>query len=92
LNESYGIRAADNYNLIVNIISWLLNKASSEKEKTIKPIYLTVPIEQDLYYWIKDLLNNGNWHSVEEVINYGLKLVKSNMKKQDDNSKVQTIF
>lgn len=92
LNESYGIRAADNYNLIVNIISWLLNKASSEKEKTIKPIYLTVPIEQDLYYWIKDLLNNGNWHSVEEVINYGLKLVKSNMKKQDDNSKAQTIF
>ena len=88
LNDSYGIRAADNYNIIVNIISWLLNKASSKKEETNNPIYLTVPIEQDLYYWIKDLLNNGNWHSVEEVINHGLKLIKNNMKKQEDNSEI----
>ena len=88
LNESYGIRAADNYNLIVNIISWLLNKASSEGEQSVKPIYLTVPIEQDLYYWIKDLLNNGNWKSVEEVINHGLKLVKNSNKnkKKEENS------
>ncbi len=81
LNPSYGIRAADNFKLIVNIISWLLNKATS-KEQLIKPIYLTVPIEQDLYYWLKELLNDGKWNNIEEIINFSLKNTKNSLKTQ----------
>ena len=82
LNEYYGIRALDNYKIIVNIISWLLNKATSKGEQLAKPIYLTVPIEQDLYYWIKELLNDGKWNRIEEIVNFALKNIKNSLKKQ----------
>ena len=85
LNESYGIRAAKNFNLIVNIISWLLNKANSDKEQSEKPIFLTIPIEQDLYYRIKGLLDNGKWKNMEHIINYALTNLKNSLKKQTED-------
>ncbi len=62
-----------------NIISWLLNKAKSEEEQAIKPIFSTVAISQDLFYWIKDMINLGKWKNLEEVINYSLRVAKSKM-------------
>lgn len=83
LNESYGIKAADNFKLIANIISWLLNKAGTKEEQAIKPIYSTVAITQDLFYWMKDMINLGKWNNVEEVINFAIRMLKVRMKETD---------
>ncbi len=82
LHESYGIRAADNQKLISNIIAWLLNKAYSEEAKSLVPVYLTIPLEQDLFYWIKEKIDNGKWNSVKEIMNFALRIVKIRMKKE----------
>ena len=57
LSESYGVKSPGNFKLVSNIISWLLNKAGSEEEQSLKPIFSTVAINQDLFYWIKEMLN-----------------------------------
>jgi hypothetical protein len=80
LSKSYGIRSADNFHLVTNIISWLLNKAGSEEERTIKPVFTTVAINQDLFYWIKDMLNIGKWNSMDELINFALNVTKLRLK------------
>jgi hypothetical protein len=85
LNESYGIRAADNFKLVGNIISWLLNKANSEEEQKMKPIFTTVAINQDLFYWIKEMINLGKWDNLEEVINHALRVAKTKMKEVEKN-------
>ena len=85
LNNSYGIKAADTFKLVSNIISWLLNKAKSENEQAIKPIFATVAISQDLFYWIKDMINLGKWKNFEEVINYALRIAKIKTKKAEKN-------
>ncbi|MHA1985580.1 MAG: hypothetical protein ACW98D_02975 [Promethearchaeota archaeon] len=85
LSKSYGIQAADNFKLVSNIIAWLLNKAKSEDEQTLKPIFATVPISQDLFYWIKDMINLGKWKNLEEVINYALRIAKIKMKESNNN-------
>ncbi|MFX1502747.1 MAG: hypothetical protein ACFFDH_17430, partial [Promethearchaeota archaeon] len=59
LNKSYGILAGDNFKFVTNIVSWLLNKMDSEQEQELKPILTTVAINQDLYYWIKEMVNKG---------------------------------
>ena len=79
----YGIHAADNFKLIVNIISWLMNKAHSQEAQLSQPIYTTVPIEQDLYYWMKEKLDEERWKNVEEIVNFALKVVKFRIRKQD---------
>lgn len=85
LNKSYGIKAADNFKLVSNIISWLLNKAKSGDEQAVKPIFSTVAISQDLFYWAKDMINLGKWKNLEEVINYALKVAKIKMKETKKN-------
>lgn len=81
-HELYGIYAADNFKLIANIISWLMNKAHSKEDQLAQPIYTTIPLEQDLYYWIKEKLDEGRWKDIQEVINFALKVVKFRMKQQ----------
>jgi len=83
-HDAYGIHAADNFKLISNIISWLMNKAYSEQAQLTQPIYTTIPIEQDLYYWIKGMIDEGRWKNIEEVINFALKVIKFRMKKQEN--------
>jgi hypothetical protein len=78
-HKLYGIHAADNFKLISNIISWLLNKAHSKKAQLTQPIYTTIPIKQDLFYWIKEKLDEGRWKSIEEAINFALNVVKIRM-------------
>ncbi|MBY8990600.1 MAG: hypothetical protein KGD58_07595 [Candidatus Lokiarchaeota archaeon] len=85
LNKSYGISAGDNFKLVSNAISWLLNKAGSEEEKLLKPIYSTVAISQDLFYWAKDMINLGKWKDLEEVINFALRIIKLRLKETDNN-------
>lgn len=85
LQQSYGINAADNFKLVSNIISWLLNKAKSTEEQKYKPIYMTIPIEQDLYYWIKEMLDEGRWSNIDDVINFALRVVKIRMKEVEKN-------
>ncbi len=82
-HDSYGIHAADNFKLISNVISWLMNKAHSQEAQLSQPIYTAIPIEQDLYYWIKEKLDEGRWNTVEEIVNFALKVVKFRMRKQD---------
>ena len=82
-HASYGIHAADNFKLISNIISWLMNKAHSQEAQLIQPIYMTVPIEQDIYYWMKEKLDEERWKNVEEIVNFALKVVKFRMRKQE---------
>ena len=79
----YGIHAADNFKFITNIISWLMNKAHSQEAQLSQPIYTTIPIEQDLFYWIKEKLDEGRWNTVEEIVNFSLKVVKFRMRKQE---------
>ncbi len=83
-HASYGMHAADNFKLISNIISWLRNKAHSKEAQLSNPIYLTVPIEQDLYYWMKGKLDEERWKSVEEIVNFALKVVKFRIRKQEN--------
>ncbi|MFX0030169.1 MAG: hypothetical protein ACFE8B_13240 [Candidatus Hermodarchaeota archaeon] len=85
LNRSYGIRAADNFKLVSNVISWLLNKANTEQDRISKPIYSTVAISQDLFYWAKDMINLGKWKNLEEVINFALRIVKLRLKENNEN-------
>ncbi|MFW9902295.1 MAG: hypothetical protein ACFFDY_13595 [Candidatus Thorarchaeota archaeon] len=80
LSKSYGISSAENFNLVTNIISWLLNKARSEEERKLKPIFTTVAINQDLFYWIKEMLNKGKWKNMGELINFALKITKLRLK------------
>ncbi len=82
-HDLYGIHAADNFKLISNVISWLMNKAHSQEAQLSQPIYTTIPIEQDLYYWIKEKLDEGRWNTVEEIVNFALRVVKFRMRKQD---------
>jgi hypothetical protein len=82
-HDSYGIHAADNFKLISNVISWLMNKAHSQEAQLSQPIYTAIPIEQDLFYWIKEKLDEGRWNTVEEIVNFALKVVKFRMRKQD---------
>ena len=82
-HDSYGIHAADNFKLISNIISWLMNKAHSQEAQLSQPIYTAIPIEQDLFYWIKEKLDEGRWNTVEEIVNFALKVVKFRMRKQE---------
>ncbi|MHA2038009.1 MAG: hypothetical protein ACW98X_16360 [Promethearchaeota archaeon] len=86
LSKSYGIMAANNFKLVSNIISWLLNKANSEEEQALKPVFATVAISQDLFYWIKDMINLGKWKNIEEVINYALRVAKIKMKEAEKNN------
>jgi hypothetical protein len=83
LNKSYGIRAFDNFKFVTNIISWLLNKAGSKEEQALKPIFTTVAIEQDLFYWIKELINKGRWKNLDEIINFSLKVTKLRLKEAE---------
>ncbi|MFX1317200.1 MAG: hypothetical protein ACFE9T_15165 [Promethearchaeota archaeon] len=85
LQKSYGINAADNFKLVSNIISWLLNKAQSTEEQAYKPIYMTIPIEQDIYYWIKEMLDVGRWKNIDDVINFALRVIKIRMKEVEKN-------
>jgi len=87
LNKSYGIRAVDNFKLVSNMISWLLNKASSEEEQTLKPILTTVAINQDLFYWIKEMISKGKWKNLDEVINFALKVTKIRLKEAEKDDK-----
>jgi len=82
-HASYGIHAADNFKLISNIISWLMNKAHSQEAQLSQPIYITVPIEQDLYYWMKGKLDEDRWKDVEEIVNFALKVIKFRLRKQE---------
>jgi len=61
-----------------------MNKAYSEQAQLTQPIYTTIPIEQDLYYWIKGMIDEGRWKNIEEVINFALKVIKFRMKKQEN--------
>ncbi|MFW9827409.1 MAG: hypothetical protein ACFFEY_07460 [Candidatus Thorarchaeota archaeon] len=83
LNISYGIRALDNFKLVANIISWLLNKAGSEEERSLKPIFTTVAIDQDLFYWIKEMINKGRWKNLDELINFSLNVTKNRLKEAE---------
>ncbi|MFW9999668.1 MAG: hypothetical protein ACFE9Q_00440 [Candidatus Hodarchaeota archaeon] len=83
LNKSYGITAADNFKLITNSISWLLNKAGTEEEQLIKPVFTTVAINQDLFYWIKDMIHKGKWKKLDDVINFALKVTKIRLKEEE---------
>ncbi|MFX1386003.1 MAG: hypothetical protein ACFE9M_02200 [Promethearchaeota archaeon] len=89
LSKSYGIRSAENFKLITNIISWLLNKADSEEERSLKPIFATVAIDQDLFYWIKEMLNKGKWKNLDEVINFALNMTKIRLKESEKNDQDQ---
>ncbi|MFX1313372.1 MAG: hypothetical protein ACFFHD_12270 [Promethearchaeota archaeon] len=83
LNKLYGIRAVDNFKLVANIISWLLNKAGSKEDQALKPIFTTVAIDQDLFYWIKEVIDKGKWKSLEDVINFALKVTKIRLKEAE---------
>ena len=85
LQQSYGINAADNFKLVSNMIAWLLNKARSTEEQTYKPVYMTIPIEQDLYYWIKEMLDEGRWRNIDDVINFALRVIKIRIKEVEKN-------
>ncbi|MFX1479479.1 MAG: hypothetical protein ACFFCI_15210 [Promethearchaeota archaeon] len=85
LHESYGIRAKENFKVVANIISWLLNKASSEEERELKPVFTTIAISQDLFYWAKDMINLGKWKNLEEVINFALRIIKMRLKETGEN-------
>ncbi|MFX1309740.1 MAG: hypothetical protein ACFE8C_08595 [Promethearchaeota archaeon] len=89
LSKSYGIRSAENFKLITNIISWLLNKADSEEERSLKPIFATVAIDQDLFYWIKEMLNKGKWKNLDDVINFALNMTKIRLKESEKNDQDQ---
>ncbi|TKJ26005.1 MAG: hypothetical protein CEE42_05990 [Promethearchaeota archaeon Loki_b31] len=82
-HDSYGIHAADNFKLISNVISWLMNKAHSQEAQLSQPIYTAIPIKQDLYYWMKEKLDEGRWNTIEEIVNFTLKVVKFRMRKQE---------
>ncbi|MHA1724526.1 MAG: hypothetical protein ACTSYC_05835 [Promethearchaeota archaeon] len=76
LQDLYGIKAGDNFKLITNTISWLLNKAYSEKAKKTLPVMMTTPIEHDLYTWMRDKIQEGKWNNIKEIINFALRVIK----------------
>ncbi len=76
LQDSYGIKAADDFKFISNSIAWLLNKAFSEEIKQTLPIMLTIPIDQEIFYWIKEKIKQGKWKNIKEIVNFALRVVK----------------
>jgi hypothetical protein len=82
LQKNFGINEADNFKLVSNIISWLLNKAYSDDMKERLPIYMTVPIEQDMFYWLKEQLDQGKWKNIEDLINFALRVLKIRLKEE----------
>lgn len=83
LQKNYGINEADNFRLVSNALSWLLNKAAKADMKSRLPIYMTVPVEQDSFYWIKEQLDKGKWGNVEDLINFALNVLKIRLKKEE---------
>ena len=83
-HDQFGIHGADNFKLIANIIAWLLNKAHSEESKITSPIFLTLPIEQDLYYWMRDMIQiDKKWNSIQDLVNFALNVIKLRLKNQE---------
>ncbi len=89
LSKSYGIRSADNFKLVTNLISWLLNKVGSEEERLLKPVFTTVAIDQDLFFWIKEMLNKEKWNTMDEIINFALKVTKLRLKDAEEDDQEQ---
>lgn len=89
LSDSYGVKSPGNFKLVSNIISWLLNKARSDEEQSLKPIFSTVAINQDLFYWIKEMINKGKWKNLDDVINFALKVTKNRLKEAEKNDQDQ---
>jgi hypothetical protein len=89
LSDSYGVKSQGNFKLVSNIIPRLLNKADSEEEQSLKPIFSTVAINQDLFYWIKDMINKGKWKNLDDVINFALKMTKNRLKEAEKNDQDQ---
>jgi len=85
LSDSYGVKSPGNFKIVSNIISWLLNKADSEEEQSLKPIFSTVAINQDLFYWIKEMINKGKWKNLDDVINFALNVTKNRLKEAEKN-------
>ena len=69
------------------MISWLLNKVGSEEEQLIKPVFTTVAINQDLFYWIKEMIHKGKWKKLDDVINFALKVTKIRVKEAEKDDK-----
>lgn len=82
LHDSYGINAEDNFKLISNIVSWLLNKAESEVIREMQPIYLTAAIDQDMFYWVKEQVRKKKWSNIGDVINFALRVLKIRLKRE----------
>lgn len=78
LGKHYGIRVLDNRRLIANVFSWLVNKASAS-QRAEKPIYYSVALDQDLYYFVQKLVKNKNWPDFSAVVNFSLKTLRNAM-------------
>jgi len=74
LTREYGFNAFDNDLLIANTLSWLTTGIETEG----KPI--TIKINLDLYYWVKNIVKDENWESFSDFINVSLKYFKDDYK------------
>ena len=74
LTREYGFNAFDNDLLIANTLSWLTTGIETEG----KPI--TIKINLDLYYWVKNKVKDENWESFSDFINVSLKYFKDDYK------------
>jgi len=72
LTREYGFTAFENNILIANILNFLIGSLESEG----KPV--TIELNLDLYYWVKEIVRKEKWDNVSDLINVSLKYFKDN--------------
>jgi len=72
LAREYGFTAFENNILIANILNFLIGSLESEG----KPV--TIELNLDLYYWVKEIVRKEKWDNVSDLINVSLKYFKDN--------------
>jgi len=87
LSSTYGFNAYDNNVLISNIFNWLAYSTESNGLSFENKV-VSVPINYALYIWLEELIDNKEWVTFSDLINFSLKYMKDNYEKVIQESKI----
>jgi len=85
LSREYGFGALDNSMLISNIFKWL----SQEQISGGKAV--SIKLKDSVYHWARNILDDQNWESISDVVNFSLKYLKDHYKNIIETTKKERI-
>ena len=89
LSSVYGLESRDNFNLIKNILRWLLDeRESTDLTATLfgDQVEVLVKIKKELWNWTRSIASVGEWGDFSKIVNYSLKLLRKTILDKQQNS------